>query len=230
MSSTLRGAGRRDEPVAIVGMACLLPGAHTPDEFWEALLAGEDHRTEGGREVFGTGPSVPGGWGDADHRVTATRGGFVHEPPIDLTGLNVPAGELAALDRVVLWSLHTVRRALADAGLDGPGGLARTGLVLGNYSFPTEASVGLCTPPVRRAVTEGLARAGLPVPPAAAGEPEPAAENLWPFGQPATVTARALGLGGPRLALDAACSSALYAMALARDYLATITSAAPVAR
>ncbi|MGX1095892.1 acyl transferase domain-containing protein [Streptomyces albogriseolus] len=47
MSSTLRGAGRRDEPVAIVGMACLLPGAHTPDEFWEALLAGEDHRTEG---------------------------------------------------------------------------------------------------------------------------------------------------------------------------------------
>ncbi|MFE0574429.1 beta-ketoacyl synthase N-terminal-like domain-containing protein [Streptomyces albogriseolus] len=221
MSSTLRGAGRRDEPVAIVGMACLLPGAHTPDEFWEALLAGEDHRTEGGREVFGTDPAVPGGWGDADHRVTATRGGFVHEPPIDLTGLNVPAGELAALDRVVLWSLHTVRQALADAGLDGPDGLARTGLVLGNYSFPTEASVGLCTPPVRRAVTEGLARAGLPVPPAAAGEPEPAAENLWPFGQPATVTARALGLGGPRLALDAACSSALYAMALARDYLAT---------
>ncbi|URN13870.1 polyketide synthase [Streptomyces radiopugnans] len=213
----------RDEPVAIVGMACLLPGAHSPEEFWTGLLAGADHRTEGGPEVFGTSPDVPGGWGDPDHRVTAVRGGFVTEPAIDLDGLRLPADRLSGLDRVVRWSLHTVRRALADAGLDTrPDALARTGLVLGNYAFPTEQSVRMCVPPVRQAVTEGLSRAGLPLPAAPPGtDPEPAPENLWPFGGPAVTTADALGLGGPRLALDAACSSALYGVSLARDYLAT---------
>ncbi|MGY1452812.1 beta-ketoacyl synthase N-terminal-like domain-containing protein [Streptomyces sp. SS8] len=214
---------RRDEPVAVIGMACLLPGAHSPEEFWTGLLAGTDHRTEGGPEVFGTSPDVPGGWGDPDHRVTAVRGGFVTEPAIDLGGLRLPADRLSGLDRVVRWSVHTVRRALADAGLDArPDALARTGLVLGNYAFPTEQSVRLCVPPVRQAVTEGLSRAGLPLPedpPATDGEPAP--ENLWPFGGPAVTTADALGLGGPRLALDAACSSALYGISLARDYLAT---------
>ncbi|MCI0385749.1 polyketide synthase, partial [Streptomyces sp. CNQ085] len=214
---------RRDEPVAIVGTACLLPGAHSPEEFWTGLLAGADHRTEGGPEIFGTGPDVPGGWGDPDHHVTAVRGGFVTEPAIDLEGLRLPSDHLAGLDRVVRWSVHTVRQALADAGLGArPGALARTGLVLGNYAFPTEQSVRLCVPPVRQAVTEGLSRAGLPLPADPAGtDAEPAPENLWPFGGPAVTTADALGLGGPRLALDAACSSALYGISLARDYLAT---------
>ncbi|KAF2775149.1 beta-ketoacyl synthase [Streptomyces sp. OM5714] len=207
-------------------MACLLPGAHTPQEFWDGLLAEDDHRTDGGRDVFGTDPGTPGGWGDPEHRITATRGGFVQEPSSDRSGLRLPADELGSLDRVVRWSLHTVRQALADAGVtERSESLARIGLVLGNYcnySFPTtDSSVRLCTPQVRQAVTEGLARAGLPVPPADATSPEPAPANLRPFGSPAVTTADALGIEGPRLALDAACSSALYGLSLARDYLAT---------
>ncbi|WP_100444516.1 beta-ketoacyl synthase N-terminal-like domain-containing protein [Glycomyces xiaoerkulensis] len=223
MSTAHRVASGGNEPVAIVGMACLLPGADSPEQFWDGLIAGADHRTEGGRDVFGTDPDTPGGWGDDEYPITTTRGGFVAEPEIDLTGLAVPADDLAGQDRVVRWSLHTVRQALADAGLDRASErLGRTGLVLGNYSFPTDSSVDLCVPQIRRAVTEGLARAGLPVPAADSGQArEPAAENLWPFGSPAVTTADALGLGGPRLALDAACSSALYGMSLARDYLAT---------
>ena len=38
---------------------------------------------------------------------------------------------------------------------------------------------------------------------------------------PARVVAAALGLGGPRYTLDAACSSALYALKLACDHLET---------
>ncbi|MEU5692910.1 beta-ketoacyl synthase N-terminal-like domain-containing protein [Actinosynnema sp. NPDC020468] len=207
------------EPVAIVGVACLLPGAHSPEEFWSGLLEGADHRVDGGPEVFGTDPSVPGGWGDDRHRVTATRGGFVTEPEIDLTGLRLPAEELHGLGKVVRWPLHVVRRALADAGL-AEDDLGRTGLVLGNYSFPTEQSVRLCVPLIREAVSEGLRQAGLPLP-AAVPTAGPDPRSLWPSGAPATVVADALGIGGPRLALDAACSSTLYALALARDYLGT---------
>ncbi|MFD1147256.1 beta-ketoacyl synthase N-terminal-like domain-containing protein [Saccharothrix hoggarensis] len=207
--------------IAIVGLACLLPGAHSPEEFWANLRAGVDSRTEGGRDVFGTDPATPGGWGDDRHRITATRGGFVTEPEIDLTGLRLPADELAGLGRVVRWPVHVIRRALRDAGIaEDSATLRRTGLVMGNYSFPTPESVELCVPLIREAVSRGLREAGFEV--SNPGDrPEPDPRNLWPSGLPATVVADALGLGGPRLALDAACSSTLYAMALARDYLLT---------
>ncbi|WBB78426.1 beta-ketoacyl synthase N-terminal-like domain-containing protein [Micromonospora sp. WMMD882] len=217
------GTSTGQEPVAIVGVSCLLPGADSPEQFWANLRSGADLRRPGGREVFGTDETVPGGWGDPEHRVTATRGGFVTEPTIDLTGLRIPAETLGRLDKVVRWPLHTARRALADAGIgeDSPA-LARTGVVLGNYAFPTESSVRACLPLVRDAVTAGLRQAGLDLPESArtdASDADPA--ELWPFGLPATVLADALGLGGARLTLDAACSSALYALYLARGYLVT---------
>ncbi|HEX6076922.1 MAG TPA: beta-ketoacyl synthase N-terminal-like domain-containing protein, partial [Micromonosporaceae bacterium] len=208
-------------PIAIVGSACLLPGADSPERFWANLMAGSDERSEGGPEVFGTDPATPGAWGDAEHHIAATVGGFVREPDIDLSGLRLPAERVAALGAVVRWPLHVARRALADAGvgLDDPV-LARTGLLLGNYPFPTAESVARCVPLIRDGVAEGLREAGLP----AAGHPRqpvPPPETLWPSGLPATVVADALGLGGPRLALDAACASALYSLELGRRYLAT---------
>ncbi|QUQ72491.1 polyketide synthase [Kutzneria sp. CA-103260] len=209
-----------DRRIAVVGMACLLPGAQHPDQFWDGLLAGADHRTLGGHAEFGTGPEVPGGWGDPEHHISSTRGGFVTEPALDLSGLALPESTLDGLDPVFRWTLHTARGALRDAGLTGAA-LARTGLVMGNYSFPTRSSVRLCAPMAHRAVSDGLARLGIVDSPGNASEPEPDALNLWPFGQPPAVAATALRLGGPYLALDAACSSALYSVALARDYLLT---------
>lgn len=207
-------------PIAIVGMSCLVPGAGGPDELWAGLRAEADHRVDGGPERFGDGASVPGGWGDQQHHITSTVGGFVDEPEADFDGLRVPAAELAAMDRVVRWPLHTARLALADAGLDTAQPPGRTGLVLGNYSFPTDLSSRLAVPLVREAVSDGLRAAGLRVPPAS-GEPEVDPRNMWPSGLPASVLGEALGLRGPRLALDAACASALYGLALARDQLAT---------
>ncbi|WP_242642906.1 beta-ketoacyl synthase N-terminal-like domain-containing protein [Lentzea alba] len=208
-------------PIAVIGMACLLPGASSPEEFWQHLLSGADLRTPGGPDELGADPSEPGGWGDDAHRITETRGGFVTEPEIDLTGLHVPPDELARLDRVVRWPLHVTRQALADAGieLDDPV-LARTGLALGNYSFPTEESVRMSLPLHQEAVSEGLRRAGIDVPRHDAPE-EVEPHNLWAAGLPATVLADAFALGGPAWSLDAACSSALYSLALARDQLAT---------
>ncbi|KUN42100.1 hypothetical protein AQJ30_01670 [Streptomyces longwoodensis] len=206
---------------AIVGISCLFPGADTPDAFWSNLRDGVDSRREGGPDVFGPAPDPR----DADpaHAITCLRGGFVTGFDFDPTGFLLDAGDLAGLDRVFHWSLHVAREALRDSGHAGrPGLAARTGLVIGDYSFPTPASARISLPLVHEAVLDGVRRAGHPAPaPAPLLDPSavhPADARV--SGAPARITAAALGLGGPRYALDAACSSALYALKLACDHLA----------
>ncbi|MFE9097131.1 beta-ketoacyl synthase N-terminal-like domain-containing protein [Streptomyces sp. NPDC007264] len=210
---------------AIVGLSCLFPGAETPAEFWQNLRSGADSRREGGEEVFGRTPAP----GDADpqHEIYCRRGGFITDFSFDPDGYLLDPAHLAGLDRIFHWSLHVAREALRDSGhADRPQVLARTGLILGNYSFPTPTSARVSVPLVQEAVLEGLRRAGHP-PLGALAHPEDRidrsrlnAEDLRVSGSPATVAATALGLGGPRYALDAACSSALYALKLACDHLA----------
>ncbi|NEC84558.1 beta-ketoacyl synthase N-terminal-like domain-containing protein [Streptomyces sp. SID12501] len=212
---------------AIVGISCLFPGADTPGAFWDNLRAGVDSRAEGGPEVFG--PADPGPADgrepapDPDHAITCVRGGFVTGFEFDPTGFLLRPEDLAGLDRVFHWSLHVAREALRDSGhSDRPELLARTGLVVGDYSFPTPASARISLPLVHEAVLEGLRRSGDPAPaPGPLLDPasvSPADARV--SGAPARLAATALGLGGPRYALDAACSSALYALKLACDHLA----------
>jgi PfaB family protein len=210
---------------AIVGLSCLLPGAHSPAEFWHNLREGVDSRREGGPETFGPSPDPQDA--DPEHRITCVRGGFVTGFSFDPDGYLVDADRLAPLDRVFHWTLHTAREALRDAGCERrPEVLARTALVLGNYSFPTPASARISLPLVHEAVLGGLREAA---PPELEGGPAPAAlleldeSSAWNAhvsASPALVAAAALGLGGPRYALDAACSSTLYALKLACDHLA----------
>ncbi|WP_016700313.1 type I polyketide synthase [Actinoalloteichus spitiensis] len=214
------------QEIAVVGMACLLPGARSPEELWRLLTSGGSALTPADETRFGTSPEVPGGWGDPDHHLVTTLGGWVDDLPLDLGGLHLPEDQLAREDRVVRWPLAVARAALRDAGVDHRDHHAagRTGLVLGDYSFPTANSVRARRPLVDRAVAHGLRQAGLggPVPERVPPRhPGAAPGDARPLGQPAAVLARALGLGGPRLGLDAACASALYCVALARDYLLT---------
>ncbi|HEY5834345.1 beta-ketoacyl synthase N-terminal-like domain-containing protein, partial [Streptomyces sp.] len=210
---------------AIVGLSCLFPGATSPAGFWENLRAGADSRREGGEEVFG--PAPPPGDADPDHRIYCARGGFVTDFAFDPAGYRLDADYLNRLDRLYHWTLHTGREALRDSGHAGRSDLLdRTALVLGNYSFPTPASARVSLPLVEQAVLHGLRAAGLPGSGPVPADPQwaaegPAAEDIRVSGAPAAVTAAALGLGGPRYALDAACSSALYALKLACDHLAS---------
>lgn len=215
---------------AIVGLACLFPGAGSPDDYWQNLIGGVDSRTEGGSPVFGPGPEAAETDPEDRHRIYCTRGGFVEEFTFDPEGLLLAPEYVAGLDRSFHWALQVARDALGDAGPSGGAAARRrTGLVFGNYPFPTPGSARLADGLWESAVAHGLTEAGLP----ASVGPRPgeagatvfdggpaAAHNLWAGGAPAQVTAAALGLGGPRYTLDAACSSALYALRLACGYLA----------
>ncbi|GLZ28831.1 type I polyketide synthase [Lentzea sp. NBRC 105346] len=174
------------EPIAIVGRGCVLPDAVTPEAFW--------HNVSTGRMSLTAVPDgrwrLPHWWAigtpeDSADRTWSDIGGYVH---------GVEFAGLGDLDPLFQWTLHSAREALREAGTTG-----RTGLVLGNLSFP---SAGLS----RFAESVWL------------DQERPDARNRFSSGLPALLTAEMLGLDGA-FALDAACASSLYAIKLACDRL-----------
>lgn len=196
-------------PIAIVGRACVLPGALTPDDLWRNVAEGRDL----------VGPPPDGYWGlDAD-RITAPgatgaetacsrMGGYVQgfDAAFDPEGFARPAGRIRDLDPLFKWLLHCGREALREAGASGAGAdLARAGAILGNLSYPPRGHADFA---------EGVWLTDL-LDREQPGNPE----NRFSSGYPAHVLAEALGLGGEAMMLDAACASSLYAIKLACDRL-----------
>lgn len=190
----------RQLPIAIVGRACVLPGALSPEALWQALLAGRDLTT----------PAPVGRWGVDPERVLCApdaarpdqcwsdRGGYVSgfESIWNPEGFALPAAELTGLDPLVHWTLHCAREALGQTRRTG-----RVGAVLGNLGFPSAGMAAFADQ-----VWTGK------------GHADP--RNRAMSGGTAALLARALNLDGGSYCLDAACASSLYAMALACEQLA----------
>lgn len=151
-------------------------------------------------------------------------GGYIHDFQFDPHGYQLPAELLAGLDPTFQWSLYAAHAALQDSGYHTDAArLAQCGLILGSLSFPTRASSRLLAPLYTQSMQAALAPY-LPdlhlsdVPdPHHLISPDPA--NLLIPAMPAHIVASALGLGGTRLVLDAACATSLYALALACEQL-----------
>jgi 3-oxoacyl-(acyl-carrier-protein) synthase/3-hydroxymyristoyl/3-hydroxydecanoyl-(acyl carrier protein) dehydratase len=190
-------------PIAIVGRACLLPGASSPAELAELCRDGRDTTSEvapgrwgiSGRRVMGATSDTSG------DRTWTDRGGYVtaFEERFDPEGFGLPAAEVRGLDPIFQWTMHVAREALLEAGPNVD--RARTGAILGNLSFP---------PDLFARFAESVWLAGTPLAP-----PRPDPRNRFSSAGPALLLGQALGLEGPRHCLDAACASSLYAIGLA---------------
>jgi 3-oxoacyl-(acyl-carrier-protein) synthase/3-hydroxymyristoyl/3-hydroxydecanoyl-(acyl carrier protein) dehydratase/1-acyl-sn-glycerol-3-phosphate acyltransferase len=207
----------RFAPIAIVGRACVLPGALSVEALWELVREGRDAITSAPEGFWGLPKSqviAPASEASAD-RAWSDRGGYVQgfEAIWDPRGFGIDENEIRALDPLFHWTLHCAREALRDAGRleDGraKGEAERTGAILGNLSFPT---------PALSRYAASVWWEGTPWAPEGA-PPDP--RNRFMSGLPALLLGRALGIRGPRYALDAACASSLYAIALACDALHT---------
>ncbi|MPY45660.1 beta keto-acyl synthase, partial [Streptomyces phyllanthi] len=185
----------RFEPIAVVGRGCVLPDAPDPDTFWDNVLAGRTSLTDApeGRWRLSDTWAVGDPAGDCTDRTWSRTGGYVRDFRIPADGLD------PALDPVFHWTLHGAGAALREAGQER---LAhRTGLVLGNLSFPTTGMTAYA----EHVWFGGRGRGG--------ARPDP--RNRFMSGLPAHLAARELGLGLGAFALDAACASSLYAVGLA---------------
>lgn len=211
-------------PIAVVGMAALFPEAHTPEQFWENLLAQKDCTTLSTVEDFGHDPDVfyDPEKGKLD-KCYSLKGGYIRDFRFDPEGYLLDSQTLAKLDDLYKWTLYVANKALEDSGYRNRHEiLAKCGVILGNLSFPTRTSHQLFAEYYTNTLSEILQKV-LQKPdfklnplsqPKNGNEHKPLLSS-----SPTPIVAAALGLGGTHFSLDAACASSLYAVKLACDEL-----------
>ncbi|CAM2066050.1 SDR family NAD(P)-dependent oxidoreductase [Sulfidibacter corallicola] len=104
--------------LAIVGMACVYPGAPDLDSFWSNIINGVDAVREVPAERWRIedyyDPEGNGGNG----KTGCKWGGFIDPVAFDPLSYGIPPQSLAAIEPVQLLALEVARRALADSGYD----------------------------------------------------------------------------------------------------------------
>ncbi len=185
-----------DEPIAIIGMACRFPGgANDPAAYWNLLRAGGDAITEVPasrwelKQYYDPDPEAPG-------KMYCRWGGFIeHAEAFDPQFFGIAPREAQHMDPQQLLLLEVAWEALEHAGVppDKLNG-SRTGVFVGMSSYEHTLVQ------IKHADTTSISSFS-----GTSGGYSYAAGRLSYF----------LGLQGPCMALDTACSSALVATHLA---------------
>lgn len=196
------------EAIAIVGRACVLPGALSPEALWDKVSKGQDLVSSAPVGRWGVSQAeIMGTPQESADRSWSDRGGYVSgfEQIFDPSGFEISEAEVRGLDPLFHWLLHTGRQALSQVHSVPK---QRAGAIIGNLGFPTQSMSRYA----ERAWL-GQTRAD------ALGLPKVDPRNRFMSGLPAHVLAKGLGLCGPAFALDSACASSLYALKLACERL-----------
>jgi acyl transferase domain-containing protein/3-hydroxymyristoyl/3-hydroxydecanoyl-(acyl carrier protein) dehydratase len=206
-----------------------LPGALDPEALFDAVRHGRVLIDEAPENAWGLDSRrllAAKSPGPGAEYVVSNRGGYVRdfESVFDPDTFAERVERPDLLDPLTQWLLHCTRTALAEAGVEvAP---PRTGLVIGNLSYPTVEHT--------RFVEDFWLGEGPNAPkPGLVGKTSDP-RNRFSSGGPVHLVARAFGLDGDVFALDAACASSLYALEIAcrrlQDHEADLMLAGGVAR
>ncbi|MDX6721336.1 MAG: hypothetical protein QOJ63_3590, partial [Solirubrobacteraceae bacterium] len=221
-------AAASQAPVAIVGMAVLLPGAPDLRAYWQNLVDGVDSISEVPEHRWDRcfyDPDAASGPARAD-AIYCRRGGFVDAlADIDPTAFGIMPGSVAGTEPDQLIALRVAAAAIADAGGDERlAARERIGVILGRGGYLTP---GLVRHEQRVRTAHQLVRTLGELVPGIAGEQldrvrSAYVEQLGPHDPASAIglvpnlaasrIANRLDLRGPAYTVDAACASALIAV------------------
>ncbi|CAM3176798.1 polyketide synthase [Mycobacterium intermedium] len=184
----------RVTPIAVIGMGCRLPGGiNSPEQLWESVLRGDDLVTEippdrwDADAYYDPEQGVPG-------RTVSRWGGFIDDVAgFDADFFGISEREALSIDPQHRLLLETAWEAIEHAGFD-PASLAGsstavfTGLTHHDYMLLIKGAGGLASPYVVTGLNNSVASGRI---------------------------AHTLGLQGPAMTFDTACSSGLMAVHLA---------------
>jgi acyl transferase domain-containing protein/NAD(P)H-dependent flavin oxidoreductase YrpB (nitropropane dioxygenase family)/NAD(P)-dependent dehydrogenase (short-subunit alcohol dehydrogenase family) len=198
--------------VAVIGMACLFPGAEDVAQYWANIVAGTNHVSEvpAGRweaELYCSAEAM----GPAETVTPSRWGGFLGAAPFDPMKYGIPPWSLGAIEPVQLLSLEVAAKALADAGYARRSfDRSRTSVIFG-----VEGASELSSAYVFRALAPGYLGS---LPPALDEHLPALTEDSFPGVLSNVVAGRIanrLDLGGANYSVDAACAASLAAIHLA---------------
>ncbi|MFB1478884.1 acyltransferase domain-containing protein [Corallococcus sp. RDP092CA] len=183
----------REEPIAVVGMACRLPGAPDLSAFWELLRSGRDAVTEVPEGRWADGRLQQADRDGSGARVPRRAGFLPDIAGFDPLFFGISPREAAEMDPQQRLFLELAWEALEDAGIV-PRALHAT-------------ATGVFVGAIWRDYAElGGAEPGRITPHTATGQALNMVANRLSY---------VLGLQGPSLVIDTACSSSLVAVHLA---------------
>jgi acyl transferase domain-containing protein/NAD(P)H-dependent flavin oxidoreductase YrpB (nitropropane dioxygenase family)/NADP-dependent 3-hydroxy acid dehydrogenase YdfG/acyl carrier protein len=113
-------ARSRREDIAIVGMACLFPGAQNVREYWQNILRGVDAIREVSDDRWRVADLFDPKRGQAD-KIYSKWGGFLDDIAFDPQRYGIAPASVASIEPVQLLSLEVARLALEDAGFERRG-------------------------------------------------------------------------------------------------------------
>jgi acyl transferase domain-containing protein len=205
--------------VAIVGMACMFPGAPDLASFWSNVVGNVDAITEVPAERWDAGVYYSAS--PADSSQTPSKwGGFLPRIPFDALRYGIPPAALAAIEPVQLLALEAAHRALVDAGYpDGGFDRSRASVVFGAEAYSDLANATN----LRITLPAYLGS----VPPELDAQLPRLTEDSFPGRLSNVIAGRIanrLDLGGASYAIDAACGSSLAALSAACKELASGSS------
>src|SRR5579884_3340605 len=208
---------QRPSDIAIIGMACFLPGANDLRSYWENVLGRVNAITEVPLDHWDWrlyyDPNTK-----ARDKICSKWGGFLADMPFDPLLFGMPPNSLTSIEPVQLYALEAVRRALADAGYaDRPFDRERTAVILGAgggaaqlaiaYSFRSYLPMLATVPGLKDSAAEVLHQAETLLP--------EWTEDSFPgilVNVIAGRVANRFNFGGPNFSIDAACGSSLAAL------------------